>query len=137
MSALILDGLDGFITRKYNHESRFGEIIDQESDNFLMLVLSISLYFNREIGIYVFLIPVYRYIFIYSMRKYNWLKLELPISQFRKFACVATTLLMIVAQDIYFSLENSIFLVILSLFIITFSFAKDIIWLYRNKYEKT
>ena len=136
ISALILDGLDGFVARKYNHVTKFGEIIDQESDNFLMLVLSISLYLNREVGIYIFLIPSYRYLFIFSMKRYDWLKIELPISQFRKFACAVTILLMIIAQDIYFSPENTTFLVILSLFIITFSFAKDIIWLYRNKYEK-
>ena len=71
------------------------------------------------------------------MSKYDWLKTELPISQFRKFACAVTTLFMVIAQDVYFDPENTLFLVILSLFIITFSFAKDIIWLYRNKYEKT
>ena len=131
--AFILDGLDGFIARKYDHASKFGEIIDQESDNFLMLVLSTSLFLNRDVGIYVFLIPLYRYIFIFFMRRYNWLKIELPPSQFRKFACAATILLMVIAQDIYFSPENTTFLAILSFFIITFSFAKDIIWLYRNK----
>jgi len=136
MIALLLDGLDGFIARKYDHVTKFGEKIDQESDNFLMLVLSISLYLNREIGAYIFLIPLYRYLFIFFMSKYDWLKTELPISQFRKFACAVTTLFMVVAQDVYFDPENTLFLVILSLFIITFSFAKDIIWLYRNKYEK-
>tara|TARA_B100001564_G_scaffold11381_1_gene9226 strand:- start:76 stop:546 length:471 start_codon:yes stop_codon:yes gene_type:complete len=135
--SFMLDGLDGFIARKYNHVTKFGEIIDQESDNFLMLVLSISLYLNREVGMYIFLIPLYRYIFILYMSRYSWLKIELPSSQFRKFACAFTILLMIIAQDSYLGHKNTIILVFLSLFIITFSFAKDIIWLYRNKYEKT
>ena len=135
--SFILDGVDGFIARKYNHVTKFGEIIDQESDNFLMLVLAISLYLNREVGIYIFLIPLYRYIFILYMSRYSWLKTELPLSQFRKFACASTILLMIIAQDSYLGPENTIFLVFLSLFIITFSFAKDIIWLYRNKHENT
>ena len=39
--SLLLDGLDGFIARKYNDTSKFGELFDQESDNFLMFVLSI------------------------------------------------------------------------------------------------
>ena len=41
--SLLLDGLDGFIARRYNDTSKFGELFDQESDNFLMFVLSISL----------------------------------------------------------------------------------------------
>ena len=39
-----MDGLDGFIARKYNLVSKFGEFIDQESDNFLMLVISIFIF---------------------------------------------------------------------------------------------
>ena len=135
--SLIMDGLDGFIARKYNLVSKFGEIIDQESDNFLMLVISISLYLNKDIGLYVFFIPLYRYAFLVSMKKYDWLQRTLPSSQFRKIACVLTIVLMIMSQDVYFNYENTLFLVILSLFIITFSFSKDIIWLYRNKNAKT
>ena len=135
--SLVMDGLDGFIARKYNLVSKFGEIIDQESDNFLMLVISISLYLNKDVGLYVFLIPLYRYTFLVSMKKYDWLQRTLPSSQFRKIACVLTIALMIMSQDVYFNYENTLFLVILSLFIITFSFSKDIIWLYRNKNAKT
>ena len=39
--SLVLDGLDGFIARRYNDTSKFGELFDQESDNFLMFILSI------------------------------------------------------------------------------------------------
>jgi len=132
-----MDGLDGFIARKYNLVSKFGEIIDQESDNFLMLVISISLYLNKDVSLYVFLIPLYRYTFLASMKKHDWLKRTLPSSLFRKIACVLTIVLMIMSQDVYLDYENTVFLVNLSLFIITFSFSKDIIWLYRNKNAKT
>tara|TARA_B100000530_G_C15628651_1_gene357361 strand:- start:326 stop:541 length:216 start_codon:yes stop_codon:yes gene_type:complete len=71
------------------------------------------------------------------MKKYDWLKRKLPSSLFRKIACVLTIVLMIMSQDVYLDYENTVFLVILSLFIITFSFSKDIIWLYRNKNAKT
>ena len=134
--SLILDGLDGSIARKYGNSSKFGELFDQESDNFLMFVLSISLYINKDIGIYVFLIPAYRYIFNVLMIKYTWLKNTLPDSLFRKSACVLTTLLMIISHDTYFNVYISNFIIVFALFIITFSFSKDIIWLYGNKYEK-
>ena len=134
--SLLLDGLDGFIARRYNDTSKFGELFDQESDNFLMFVLSISLYINKDIGLYVFLIPAYRYIFITLMTKYSWLKNTLPDSILRKSVCVMTTLLMIISHEVYFNEFIFNFIINLALFIITFSFSKDIIWLYRNKYEK-
>ena len=134
--SLLLDGLDGFIARKYNQVTKYGEVIDQEADNFLIFVMSISLYLNKEIGLYVFLIPAFRYIFIFFMTRYSWLNNTLPDSQLRKVVCVSIILIMIISQDSYFTNDVVIFLVLLSLFIITFSFSRDIIWLYRNKHEK-
>ena len=134
--SFLLDGLDGFIARKYNQVTKYGEVIDQEADNFLIFVMSISLYINKEIGLYVFLIPAFRYIFIFSMTRYYWLKNTLPDSQLRKAVCVSIIFIMIISQDSYFANDDVVFLVLLSLFIITFSFSRDIIWLYRNKYEK-
>ena len=134
--SLLLDGLDGFISRRHNNTSKFGELFDQESDNFLMFVLSISLYINKDIGLYVLLIPAYLYIFIALMTKYSWLKNTLPDSILRKSVCVVTTILMIISHEVYLNEYIFKFIINLALFIITFSFSKDIIWLYRNKYEK-
>ena len=102
----------------------------------MIFVMSVSLYLNKEIGLYVFLIPAFRYIFIFSMTRYYWLKNTLPDSQLRKAVCVSIIFIMIISQDSYFANDDVVFLVLLSLFIITFSFSRDIIWLYRNKYEK-
>ena len=101
-----------------------------------MFVLSISLYINKDIGLYVLLIPAYRYIFIALMTKYSWLKNTLPDSMLRKSVCVVTTLLMIISHEVYLNEYIFKFVINLALFIITFSFSKDILWLYRNKYEK-
>ena len=133
--SLLLDGLDGFIARKYNQVTEFGELIDQEADNFLILIMTISLYLNRDVDFYIFLIPAYRYIFIFLMAKYAWLKRRLPESHIRKLACVLTIIFLIIAQESHLTI-NSTFLVNLALFIITFSFSRDIIWLYRKNYEK-
>ena len=133
--SLLLDGLDGFIARKYTQVTKFGELIDQEADNFLILIMSISLYLNKDVGFYIFLIPTYRYIFIFLMAKYDWLKRTLPESHVRKLACVLATIFLIIAQESHLTI-NSTFLVNLALFIITFSFSRDIIWLYRKNYEK-
>ena len=133
--SFFLDGIDGFIARNFNQKTKFGEFFDQESDNFLMLVLSVSIYLTKEISPIVFLIPSYRYIFIIFMKKYIWLAKDLPKSISRKFYCILIIGLMIIIQDDSISDIESLKVVIFALFIITFSFVKDILWLYRKKNE--
>lgn len=40
MIAIILDGVDGYIARKYNQSSKPGEALDMETDAFMVLLLS-------------------------------------------------------------------------------------------------
>ena len=134
--ALILDGADGYIARKYNQETYIGELFDQEADNFLILIMVISLYMNKNINIFAIMIPLYRYIFLASMYKFTWLSNELPRSIRRKSICIISIFTLIIAQSVLFSNYISNNLSLFVLFIITFSFTIDIIWLYRNKYEK-
>tara|TARA_Y100000741_G_scaffold280872_1_gene220709 strand:- start:145 stop:642 length:498 start_codon:yes stop_codon:yes gene_type:complete len=133
--ALIFDGVDGFIARKYKESNSFGISFDQEADNLMLLILSLSIHLNKNIGIIIFLIPLYRYIFIISMYRFLWLKRELPKSFIRKFVCILTSILLIISHVSYLDENIMINIVYFALFIITFSFAKDIIWLYRKKNE--
>ena len=133
--ALILDGADGFIARKYKESNSFGIAFDQEADNLMLLILSLSIYLNKNINIIIFLIPIYRYIFILFMYRFLWLKRELPKSFLRKFICIFTSILLIISHISYLDEYIVINIVFFALFIITFSFAKDIIWLYRKKNE--
>ncbi len=63
-TALLLDWFDGFIARYLNETSKFGAIFDQETDNLLLLTLTLSLYLNNDMTIIILLIPFYRYMFI-------------------------------------------------------------------------
>ena len=45
----ILDGFDGYFARLLRSSSSFGELFDQEVDNFMMLTLATSLYLNINI----------------------------------------------------------------------------------------
>lgn len=130
--ALCLDGIDGYIARRLNEENDFGEIFDQDADTLLILTLCISLYLNRDVTIVVFLIPLYRYLFLISMIKYKWMNYTLPESYYRKVSCVLSTFLLIFCHSHYIKDMGLNFLVMISLFVITFSFAKDILWLYNR-----
>ena len=134
--ALCLDGVDGYISRRFNEQNSFGEIFDQDADTLLMLTLSISLYLNKDVSMIVLLIPTYRYLFLISMTKYKWMKCNLPESYYRKISCALSTFLLIICHSQYIKDTSLSYLVLISLFVITFSFAKDILWLYkREKYE--
>lgn len=129
--SLILDGFDGKISRIINETSEFGNLFDQETDNILMLILVISLIINHSFNIALLLIPLYRYIFLLLI-KYKVISNDcLPPSNLRKFACVCMIISLIFVN--YFNnLELLVSLMYIIIILITFSFLKDINWLYRR-----
>ncbi len=130
--SLVLDGMDGLISRYLNQSTKFGEIFDQEVDNFLMLILSFSLVYNYNYNSLILIIPFYRYIFLVLIR-YNYIgKQNLPESFFRKMTCVLVILALLLCN--YFYTNNLIInLFHISILLVTYSFSRDIVWLYRRK----
>ena len=130
--SLFLDGIDGLISRYLNQSTKFGEIFDQEVDNLLILILSFSLVYNYNYNLLIFIVPFYRYIFLILMR-YNYIgKQKLPESFFRKMTCVLVIIALLLCN--YFYTNNLIInLYYISILLITYSFSKDIVWLYRRK----
>lgn len=133
--SLILDGLDGYLARFLNQTSKFGARFDLEADTFLLLVLSLSLYINMNVNPSIFLIPLYRYIFFIFQIKFKWLESSLPKSIRRSFICFFVTFLLIICHLPSLTTYLMGALINFSILLITFSFLKDIIWLYRNKYS--
>ncbi|MBT3548892.1 MAG: CDP-alcohol phosphatidyltransferase family protein [Gammaproteobacteria bacterium] len=134
--ALCLDGIDGYLARRFNEQCNFGEVFDQDADTLLILTLCTSLYLNKDTSVIVFLIPFYRYIFLVFMMKYKWMKRKLPRSYYRKLSCVLSTFILIFCHSQYVKDTLLVFFVMISLFVITFSFAKDILWLYMRKEDE-
>jgi phosphatidylglycerophosphate synthase len=60
----MLDGVDGWLARKFGLASEFGEYLDKEADAFLMLVLCLLLYTTGRLGAWVILPGVLRYGFV-------------------------------------------------------------------------
>ncbi|MEC9205676.1 MAG: CDP-alcohol phosphatidyltransferase family protein, partial [Pseudomonadota bacterium] len=133
--SLILDGLDGYLARLLDQTSEFGTKFDLEIDTFLLLLLSFSLYKDFNANLAVFLIPLYRYLFFILQFKLKWLRTPLPESMRRKFICFFVTLLLIISHFSFFPMYLVNGFINLSILLITFSFLKDIIWLYRKEYS--
>ena len=70
------------------------------------------------------------------MMKYKWMKRKLPRSYYRKLSCVLSTFILIFCHSQYVKDTLLVFFVMISLFVITFSFAKDILWLYMRKEDE-
>ena len=55
--SLLLDGADGFLSRYLMQDTTFGSLFDQEVDNFLILILTISLVYNYDFIFLILIIP--------------------------------------------------------------------------------
>lgn len=59
--AVLLDGLDGYLARKYNTTSSFGAYFDMETDAFYVCLMSFLLYQNDLLPSWILLIGLMRY----------------------------------------------------------------------------
>ena len=130
---LILDGFDGYFARLLRSSSSFGELFDQEVDNFMMLTLATSLYLNINISPIIFLIPFCRYVFIFSSYFIKWLNRDLPFSWRRKYICGGVIFVMILSHLNFLSFFFVSIMSIISILIIIISFVYDVILLYGRK----
>ncbi|WP_082479781.1 MULTISPECIES: CDP-alcohol phosphatidyltransferase family protein [unclassified Rhizobium] len=88
MLALLLDGVDGYLARRYRQESAFGARFDMELDAFLILVLSVAALVLEKAGPWVLLIGLLRYAFVLAQWPFPWMTISLPVSFRRKLVCV-------------------------------------------------
>ena len=130
--SLILDGADGYLSRHLNQMTLFGKTFDQEVDNFLIFILSFSLIYNYDFNIALVCIPLYRYIFLILINQGFISNHELPESLFRKTVCVITILSLAVC-NYYNMVESMRSLIYIIIILVSYSFLKDTIYLYRRK----
>ena len=65
---LIADGFDGWIARKRNEASEFGEYFDKETDAFFLLTLCLMAYWQDRVGMWILLPGLLRYIFVIALK---------------------------------------------------------------------
>ena len=132
MISLVLDGADGYLSRLLNQMTLFGKTFDQEVDNFLIFILTFSLIHNYDFSISLVCIPLYRYIFLILIKQGFISNHELPESLFRKTVCVIT-ILSLAACNYYNMVESMRSLIYIIIILVSYSFLKDTIYLYRRK----
>ncbi|MEU6143658.1 CDP-alcohol phosphatidyltransferase family protein [Streptomyces sp. NPDC047081] len=128
--ALILDGVDGKVARATGTSTPLGARFDMEVDAFLILVLSV--YVSMRLGPWVLLIGAMRYAFVAAARAYPWLNAPLPPSTARKTVAAMQGICLLLAASGLLPHAASFAVTALALTTLTWSFGRDIYWLYRT-----
>ena len=64
---LIADGFDGWLARRRNEVTEFGEYFDKETDAFFLLTLCVLAYWQNKLGAWILIPGLLRYIFVIFM----------------------------------------------------------------------
>ena len=95
VTALALDGVDGWVARRTGTSSAFGARFDMEVDAFLILVLSLVV--APSAGWWVVLIGAARYLFVAAKWPLRWLRGEAPPRPWCKVVAVVQGVTLVVA----------------------------------------
>lgn len=131
--ALALDGIDGYLARRYRQESELGARFDMEVDAFLIFVLSIAAALLDKAGAWVLLIGLMRYLFVAAGWFAPFLADDLPASLRRKFVCVLQVSVLCLILVPAVPAQISSYLAAIALVALVFSFAADSVYLVRKR----
>ena len=128
--ALALDTVDGQVARRTGTASRFGARLDGEADAFLMLVLSV--YVARGVGVWVLAIGAVRYPFAIAGWVLPWMRAQLPPRYWRK-VVTATAGLALTFAAAEIAAREATYALVLALVLLAESFGRDVWWLWRHR----
>ncbi|MBX2806210.1 MAG: CDP-alcohol phosphatidyltransferase family protein [Hyphomicrobiales bacterium] len=131
-ASLIFDGVDGWIARHLQTESRFGAQFDMHADAFFVLSLAVLLSISGLVGVWVMLSGLMFYIFQLAGQFWPWLTGSLPPRWRRKFVCVLQASLLIAALAPVTPAWAAQLACLVGLAALTWSFAIDALWLAKR-----
>ncbi|MCQ9372883.1 CDP-alcohol phosphatidyltransferase family protein [Methyloversatilis sp. XJ19-13] len=133
LAALLLDGVDGWVARRFDSASEFGARFDMELDAFLIAVLCLAPVLLGKVAPWVLAIGAMRYAFVAAMPVWRWLDRPLPDSLRRKTVCVVQVACLLVCLLPAVDARTTAALLGSALLALATSFFIDIRWLYRRR----
>jgi phosphatidylglycerophosphate synthase len=128
--ALALDAVDGQVARRTGTATPLGARLDGEADAFLILLLSIVV--SEDYGSWVLLIGAARYLLLIAGWLMPWLAAQLPPRYWRKVVAAVQGIVLTVAASGLVDRTTGMIAVAAALLLLTESFGRDVIWLYRT-----
>ncbi|NKN38939.1 CDP-alcohol phosphatidyltransferase family protein [Agrobacterium sp. a22-2] len=132
LMALALDGVDGYLARRFGQESALGARFDMEIDALLILCLSAAAFLLGKADLWVLLIGLMRYGFVLAQHPLPRLKAPLPPSFRRKLVCVVQVAVLCLVLVPVVVPPLSSWLAAMALVLLCYSFAVDCLYLLRK-----
>lgn len=132
--ALALDGVDGQVARRTGTSSALGARFDMEVDAFLILVLSV--FIAGTFGWWTVAIGAFRYVFVAASWALPWMTAALPPKFSRKVVAAAQGVVLVVATAHLLPYPVAPAAVAAALASLTWSFGRDIAWLWRTEADR-
>lgn len=131
--ALALDGVDGFLARREQRVSDFGETLDMEVDSAFTVILGVGAVMAGTVGPLVLLLVLPRYLFVAASWVAPWLRGSLPESLARKVICVIQVIALISLQVPGFWGVFTIPIVLAVGGVLLWSFGRDVVYLWHAR----
>lgn len=128
--ALVLDAVDGQVARRTGTVTSLGARFDMEVDAFLILVLSV--FVSTTVGGWVLAIGAMRYAFVVAGWLVPWLRSPLPASMARKAVAAIQGVVLVLASSGVLPAPYTTAVVAFALALLTWSFGRDVWWLWRH-----
>lgn len=131
VAALLLDAVDGYVARRTNTVTALGARFDMEIDAFLILIMSV--YVSRDLGVWVLAIGAMRYVYWLSLWLVPWLPGQLPPRYWRKVVAAVQGIVLVVAAAGVFPRLLVTAAVLGALVLLTESFGRDVWWRWQDR----
>lgn len=129
--AMVLDGVDGYVARRSRRLTQFGGRFDMELDAFLLLGLSVLVWWSGQVGAWVISIGLARYLFVAAGWIWPLLAADLPDSFRRKAICVVQGVVLLTCLGPIIPESVAVAAAAAALALLVWSFGVDILWLRR------
>jgi phosphatidylglycerophosphate synthase len=129
--ALALDAVDGWVARRTRTTATLGAHFDAEVDAFLILILSV--YVARSVGVWVLAIGAARYVFLVAGSPLPWMREPLPPRYWRKVVAATQGIVLTIAAAGRLSAAVTTVMLVGALILLAESFGRDVWWLRRNR----
>lgn len=78
---LALDGVDGWLARRYGEESVFGRLLDHETDALFFLILSVLVHQTEKVGPWIMSAGLLHYVYLAVRAAWPRLRVDLPATR--------------------------------------------------------
>lgn len=133
LAALALDGVDGWLARRFDQSSAFGARFDMEVDAATIVVLAALAWQTEQAPAWVLALGLMRYAFVAAGARLAYLRADLPPSFRRKAVCVVQVAVLAALLAPVIVPPVSTALAAVALVALTYSFGVDVRWLWQRR----